>query len=913
MFRYFCVCSLVLSASIFTAAQEATVLDGTDAVVSDQDSSVSRFAKDGVLNVEKLNGLGSTEIVWNKEIPVRKNLRYKVKLELIITEASSGSAADLQFAVCDSMGNVIKWNKPEKFAKNQIPLISSKGEYREVEGIIETDKNSEFIRVKYILAGNPVKVGIKKLSVFAEPEPPKSKPIADPKDKLTRPKENLIEALRKVKPYSVKVEKRNETPSLIIDGSETPFVAHASSYHFKPAVNAGIHIHISLNYGQNLYSKTAWWDPPLYKGNDIFDFSRLEENILRIYDSDPEAKVIVGIRCDPDPEWIAAHPESCFRAKKGGPRSIVNNCHVDRSGEDIKDTEVFAHTYASEEYQEHIKKGLRALGKFLKESPAGNVVIGFFITGGKDGQFCPWLYGKSPIDYSESNLRAFRNWLREKYSTDEELKKAWGNQNISFSNADFYSEDEWTKKIVFSSEKGPDRRIADAREFQSVSTARMLRGFSAELKKSFGRASVGMVYYSSAIWTQMTRLALDELVANEDINAVAMVTNYLPYRQLGWVGGSGNFCIGSTRLRNVMYIQELDHRTWRSYDRTAPMICAAQTPDDYRNQILRDVGAVLAGGGSGFYFLDMGGSAFNAPACTEIFAETVKIAGHSMKANAPSASQVAFFLDERLRFYCDLGTGDATQSFWKTSGITPDIYHLADICRNDLPDYRMYVFFSPVTADKNIIDAIRKKAMKDGKVCIVTGRASSAVNPQGPELFLKLLGMHAKKGKGSMKDLIVSEKGADSLLKNLPPRIGLSGLIDDGMLKLSSSGDWYYINDPASITLGKWNGNDLPAVSAIREKNYTLIYSALDTGICPELLHNAAVAAGVKPFAPVGNVTAVGHGVAALHRITGNPAVIEMSVPSIFRNIKGEFVADGMRVEIPMKLRETKVLLYDYK
>lgn len=59
----------------------------------------------------------------------------------------------------------------------------------------------------------------------------------------------------------------------------------------------------------------------------------------------------------------------------------------------------------------------------------------------------------------------------------------------------------------------------------------------------------------------------------------------------------------------------------------------------------------------------------------------------------------------------------------RLSGLTPDVYMLDDILNPDLPEYKLYLFFSPVTITPEQIAAIKQKACRCGAVVMIIGPA----------------------------------------------------------------------------------------------------------------------------------------------------------------------------------------------
>ncbi len=836
---------------------------------------------------------------------------YEAVFKYRIDGLTHGAHIAFQAVLLDENRKEIKYFN-ESLERLQLKFLT--GVEQSASVVIDTGDHGRFVRLQATIAGNPIEVYIAdpELKPYAKPEIFKG--IYSPFDPEA-PREETLQKLSTLKPLESWVERRNGKPVLMVNGEVTPYAAYRGDADYSKFAAAGCNIVNTFNRGSLLYRGVPW-DKETYIGDGKFDFSRLEANLLRIYQANPDARVIVTVSCDADNDWMEKNPDSIFRNEEGK-RGIARHTAFHGFGESVdKDKQLYwAQSYASEEYQQYILQGIKAMTEFLRKSPAGNMVIGFSLAGGHDGQFVQWQYSdeQGHMDYSPAHRRALQKWLKERYQTDAALQKAWGNPEVTFDTAAVPSVKQYRSKRLFSGQDGLDRQVTDCREFVSISTARMLNRFGEALKTGFGRRCVIQSWYSSAVWRQVGRLSIDELLKDGNVNILAQVSNYAPPRMLGYPGASANFCIGGVNLRNAIYVQELDHRTWRSqklgfWNYTAE----PATPEEFRNQILRDAGSVFASGGYGFYYYDMFGSWYNDPEALEVIRETANLARRTAlgELKAPR-TKVAFFLDEKARFFSESGSGSLSYKTWQISGLTPDIYYLDDIANPALPDYQMYVVLSPLTITAGQVKALQSKAQRPGKVLFMVGETGvSSRDFSGGAPVLEQLGMKIKDHPKPLFDL-VEAKGEDALLKDVAGRLGGRGLIiRNQRLVFPDMAVWNSIDDPEAKVLGYWQHQKLPGLAVKRSpERGTLIYSAQNGGISPELLYNAAIEAGITPPSRPGNAVYTGNGVIAVHRLTGEIEV-NFAAPMKFFTPDNQPAGSGKTLKIPCAPAESAIRLY---
>ena len=551
--------------------------------------------------------------------------------------------------------------------------------------------------------------------------------LRDPDDPPPADRAKALAEMAALKPAEAAVRTENGVTALYVDGRKMTFNAYKGAADYRLMGEAGGDIVLSFNCGGRLYASVDWdkalWD----EKNGRFDFTRIEDNLLRIHAANPRARVILSVEISPDRAFLEAHPDEIF-VNDRGERGLVH-LHGFRGYGDkpLSDNPIdsFAYSYTGEAWRAYVEKGLTELAQWLKGSPAGNIVIGFQFTGGMDGQFVQWEY--KPVhghfDYSEANRRALCRYLKELYGTDAALQAAWGDASVTLETAKNPSPEEFASRPYFDDKPGFGRRMADCRRFISVGTARTLNGFAKTVKRAWGRPAVVELWWTTAIWAQASRLALDELVKDGAVNILATVSYYGSNRAVGGLGASANNTIAAINGRNILYVQELDYRTRRTQHVSAAAVKAHAIPltaEDFDIQVTRDAASVIAAGGQGFYMFDMFGSWYHEPEAMatigNAFAMNAHAARHAGKYEGPS---VAIVFDEKTRLLAERTAYDTPNAIWRTSGVIPAMHLLSDSGK-DFPDYRLCILWNPVSLTRSQAAFFRERAAK-GAMLVVAG------------------------------------------------------------------------------------------------------------------------------------------------------------------------------------------------
>ena len=798
----------------------------------------------------------------------------------VVESFEPGALISLQVLVEDASGSVLARHvssPQEVWARGfehrlRVPFIAPKDACR--------------VRLEMACAANPVT--FRALPVEVRPPRPSFGGLYDPEDPPPENRAKALAEMARIRPATARIERRVGRNVAVVDGKVMPFNQYKGCTDYRMMGESGGDMVMTMCRGARLFVPVSFDRPDWDEKKGAFDFSQIEENLLRIYNANPRARVVLELALDPHQAFLERHPDAIFVNDRGerGKVQLVAFKGFDSKPLDPKNIEQrWAFSYTSAAWHELVVDAIRQFCAYLKTTPTSNIVVGFHLTGGMDGQFQQWQYGpeNGHFDYSESNRRALCAYLRELYGSDAELRKAWGDSTVTLENARNPTPSEFASVPVFDDRPGFGRRLADCRRFVAVGLARALNGFAKTLRQEFGRPCLMSTYYSSTIWSQPGRLAVDELTKDGAIDTIVMVTDYDYKRVVDGVGGSADHSIAGVNLRGLLYVQEMDHRTWRtSYGRNflstdAEDAAIPRTAGEFASQILRDGSSVIAAGGTGFYFYDMYGSWYHddkaqAP-IRRLFALNRFATKHVGEYPLP---RIGIFADEKARLLRET-TYNNVSLIWRTSGVMPAIHYLTDIENPELPDYDLYIVWQPVTISASQVEAFRRRASRAGKVLAVIGEAGvGSLDFDGTADVMMRFGMkvvhHPNVPQG---DVVVPVDDVKSPLLS-----GIRGVIEAGGMyvvngRLLRRGQFGYatVSDPSAKVLGRWQQSGAAAFASKPLGSGSLVFMARDAGLTPQLLQNLAKEARIRPYAKVGNAVYVGNGVACVHRLAGKATV----------------------------------------
>ena len=866
------------------------------------------------LLVEKTNGLGSMMLSTVRSLAAKPKTDYASEVYLRVQKQEFGSkvyfvnrdlAADERILPGVHLSSLHDW----------VPRYSEPGQWQHHAATWTTSSETAGIQLQLILSGNPTTLVLDDFALVESPAPVVNRGKYDSNEKPfdeAVARANL--ARRQVMPS--RVETRGDQPAFVVGDMVRSALVHQGAYGSPQASRyggfgkCGIHLHTcTVQMGPQVERPNVAWKYP-----NGFDFTQLERDLLQAVCADPDACVILQVRCDMPQAWSLEHPDDVWMAEDGQRWTLpVSHCHATEKRPVAAKGETYFASYGSPAYQHDIATALTELGKFVATSDVGKIVVGFVIGGGCDGQF---LDCARELDHSPGHRQGFQQWLREIYSGDvAALRKAWDDPQVTFETAAITPEAMRGVHTPVLAMSGAERRAADSNHYAAVSPARLIKHCAKSLKQAIGRPVFSMCYYPDAITGQgiFGIYGLSEVLAGPDrIDSAVAVQNYGEWRQLGGTGGT-NGSWGSHRLRGTVQLCEIDYRTYR---------CGVSPPwgvgelgmplsaEGFRAQIRRDLGAT-ASRGMGAWYYDMSGGWYDDPDLWSVVKESNQILDWTHRADAPSPkAEMAVFVDEEAgwRFSLSLygmvfGAHSEQRRSLNLSGVPYDLYLQDDIRRDDLPEYRTYVFLSAFTMNEEQVAAAKKRCRGPGKVVVLPASLGLGVSDKSRQAFAEALS-------GMKCDIL--PKGAAIACTPVtdcahPIAADLRGaFVSDG----NAPADLLVPADPNATVFGRFvhGGKPSHAISTTADGTGIVFVGPLT----PQLLHNAAKISGIKMVGTPGQSSYLGCGVAVCHRVQPGPATVRFSEPVDLLELDGTTVIAHAVTEWnpDCKLLDTAVVFY---
>ncbi len=220
----------------------------------------------------------------------------------------------------------------------------------------------------------------------------------------------------------------------------------------------------------------------------IEEYERTCQTIIGdIIKNNPKAKIIPRLGADASPNWLDQNPDSEMRNFDGTPTTRVTNGNMPI-------VQRFA-AVSSKKYRQHISEILQRTVEFL-ESRYGDHIAGYHPSGANTGEwFYAQSYSETPTGYDKSTLSAWREWLAKKYSTNENLQKAWNKKNVAIDTATVPTYDERMNEVGFLADPQKLQNVIDFNLFLNDEMADTVLAFSKVVRDASKGKKLILAFY----------------------------------------------------------------------------------------------------------------------------------------------------------------------------------------------------------------------------------------------------------------------------------------------------------------------------------------------------------------------------------------------------------------------------------
>ena len=510
------------------------------------------------------------------------------------------------------------------------------------------------------------------------------------------------------------------TPALYVNGKLTSQVL-AAPYIPGPAdftdfTRAGISIF-------DIYLRFDW------KGPEQYDFQKIDAKMDEYLKLKPDALFIPRVLLTPDDWWCTTFPEDITMRDDGSPAGMFGKpCHP---------------TLASEHYRELSHKAMKAFLEHV-EGKYGKNILGYQVGNGFGGE---WLMfnsfwetrpGQKPPtkfgveDYSPPARREFRTWLKRKYGTQGNLRRAWHDHKVTFESADPPNERKrysTTHGIFF--DPAVSERVPDYFAFFNKMVSDVLLENAAWVKELTHRQKIVGAFYGY-LWCNFPNLSvvhtghlgMERVFSSPDIDFIASPYTY----DNKGIGGPNNSQTlpAAVQLHGKLYFNEVDTETYL-HQRQWRWGNSLRNPKNFEETkalLTRDYAYALTNG-FGMWWTDLFGGTYHDDKIIDLLAQLKSIDNRYLESARQSNADIAVVLDESSFTY--FGDGEplfnallTAQKQWELGfiGAPWDPCLLSDMGNPKLRDYKLYIFLNTFHVTPQEREAVQRRLRHNGATAV---------------------------------------------------------------------------------------------------------------------------------------------------------------------------------------------------
>lgn len=689
----------------------------------------------------------------------------------------------------------------------------------------------------------------------------------------------------------------NNSPALVIDGKVYPPMAMTTRLdkpeYIRELGESGLKVFF-------LMTNTDWLRPGKdytdENGKTCHEPSGMEafiKNAETLLEQVPDAYIIVRIGLHPPVDWMEENLDELITYQDGSHEPAILSSEVH------KDEIPGMYSFASEKWKKDAAKALKEFCDRVDTLPFGDRVIGYFLAAGGTSEWYPVnqicdrsqnKYG----DFSPAFMKSYGNFLRKRYGTEENLRRAWKMPNASFDNpiipnveeqyfihmeedvmdAMKYYESAYRiigKNIDMDGESPVNlgvflnmennRYVADFYDAFHEATAEAIVYFARILKERYQGKVVGAFYGSygcTDFFNSSTATATLTILDSGVVDFLAAPGVYNNREPGGCV--AHREMQDSFRLRGQMFVAEQDSRTHRedAFYRDAMGLY------DVRDSIItlkRDFAQILCEDIYAWWFdqHDKGGR-YQDEAIYRLFARQKEIGDFAYSLDRRKENEIALIFDQESCHTVSTYTNCLMLDYYRTSdlhriGAPVDYYFHNDMEREDMPDYKLYVMMNIFYLTDKEREAIVRKVKKNHAV-VVWLYAPGFLNPDAPSIMSNENIRQTTGFRVGRIDHTCSPRFKLTDLSHPAVRYGVEdrryGYIDrdvhsnvwlGGVVEAPYMNPGFYIDDPEATILGTYCELGLPAYGIKEMDGWTSVYCAPQI-LRAELLASLAEYAG---------------------------------------------------------------------
>jgi|GEM_PF-6341757 len=548
---------------------------------------------------------------------------------------------------------------------------------------------------------------------------------------------------------------------------------------------------------------------------------QLINNVLKV---NPDAYILAGSIVQAAPEWTDRYPNDA---------TLLSN------GRRLQ------YSLSSRRWARQLDYDYRALVKHMMKQKYSGHIIGVHYEMAQETNY--WGYGVNDSstprnqivlgDYSAEHIRAFREWLKERYRGDvASLRSAWKDKSVDFDTAYPKLDTLCAEDTLMFKDPAKTQMPMDYWEFHSEEMVNMSNVVARAVKEaSGGKYITGLWgFYSDGVYDgpnvpgkmqYMGHTAIQKALDSPYIDYLAMIQSYT-HRRWGRPMYAGNL-VESIRKHGKMPLVEFDVRTFFTpveYD-----MRTYSQPESISVMQSYIWGAAIRGDALWWVGFSRGITGrpsvpwYAEKSLTDLIGQGKRLYDVVYNTVSPSNSEVAVFMsDDDMRAmdvydgYKPLISAQYQTSFFETTklGAPVDYYELNDISLNCMDQYKVYVFLNAYNLTKSQRDAIKARVRRVGKTAVwLYGAGYNNGATISESNIQDLTGISTGCTIERRLPTVKFEPG-HPLTTNLLAGYTLQPQRWEYDLRPYEIGPIFYVNDPSAEVLGKYEHNGQTAYAS---------------------------------------------------------------------------------------------------
>lgn len=769
---------------------------------------------------------------------------------------------------------------------------------------------------------------------------------------------------------NIKVSDYNGSPAILIDGKPYPPMmatirtngidkTHIDEEYYKNLGNSGIKIFF-------LICDTEW-----IKENAFSMFTEEAEKLLKAV---PDAYIVARIGMHPPVEWCEANPDELMMYSDGKQKE------ANLFTESFRTKYPAMYSLCSEKWRKDAGEALLKTWDKMKTLPYADRIIGFFFAAGGTSE---WYY-ITPTEYTDKTQymdtggfeqfestgykdvyadlspafrKTFSKYLREKYNTEENLKKAWNDPEASFENpripdcAKRYYIDgvdyDLSHPPKITSNSGlptPPANGTNIGHFIDVEQHKDVYDFFRAWHKGVAES---VIYFGNLVKERDPNMltgafygslgsvkvfsfgqigSVTDILKSGGIDFLASPGVYENRQPGGFVGQRQVF--DSYRLQNRMFVVEEDART-HFENRYVQNYIEMYDMEDSINVLKREFGRNIAYDVQAWWFDQLlGGKRYKHEDIYKLFSEQQKIAKDAYEKDRRKVSEVAIIYDEdSYHLISSESTHQMVELFNNYEidkiGLPCDRYYKTDFFEEKMPEYKLYIFLNTLCTDEKTRAKIKEKLKKNNATALYM-YGSGVVDFDTNEKFSvknmeELTGIKIKREDGVYRGKFKISKDSHSISDSLDRgeiygdftrKMWANAASYMGRIKLSEVNLYplLYADDPDAINLAYFCDSKKAALTLKETDGYTSIYCGSKYLSC-DVIKEIARFSGCHIYSDTDDVLYVGRNYITIHAASSGRKRINLrNKCSLFEVYEKKIYSENSGyVEFDMIKGETKM------